>query len=92
MARRQTISFKLLFPRLLSLVFPYFEVNLQGVRQKYITTRAELSIFTLRRLGIDTENIPRAAQEKRSKTRHGREEAGPSIAASPPSPLQSNWQ
>ena len=65
---------------------------MQGARQEYVIGRAELSIFTLRHLGIGTENIRRAAQERRSKARHGREEPVPSGVAPPPPPPQSNWQ
>ncbi|XP_071932873.1 uncharacterized protein [Coffea arabica] len=91
-ARRKTTSFKLSFPRLLTLIFPHFEVRLEGMRRENVPPRAEMTLTTLRRLGIGTGDIPRPVQEQRQKARYGREEAGPSTAAPPPPPSQTNWQ
>ncbi|XP_071933379.1 uncharacterized protein [Coffea arabica] len=91
-ARRKTTSFKLSFPRLLTLIFPRFEVWLEDMKRENIPPRAELSLTTFYRLGIGTRDIPRPIQERRQKARHGRDEDGPSTAAPPPPPPQTNWQ
>ncbi|XP_071927454.1 uncharacterized protein [Coffea arabica] len=64
-ARRKTTSFKLSFPRLLILIFLRFEVRLEDMRRENVPPRAELSLTTLRRLGIGTGDIPRPIQERR---------------------------
>ena len=53
--RLRITSFKLAFPRLLSLVF---DINLHSVTRKFVKPRIELSVSSLHLLGIGTENIP----------------------------------
>ena len=71
-ARRQTTSFKLAFPCLLSLVFEHQGVNMQGVTtREFVKPKIELSISSLRCMCIVTENIPQPTRERRQKARHG---------------------
>ena len=84
--RRCTTFFKLTFPRLPSLVFERVEVNLAGVVHEFVHPSTELSLISLRSMDIDVAAIPQPIRKRRSKTRHGRDEAGSSTVAPPPSP------
>ena len=92
--RRQTTSFKLAFPRLLTLVFERMGVNLAGAERQVVRPRTELSFTLLRNMGIDVAAfLP--LMERHSKARHGGDDAGPSTSAPPPPPpvhhRQPNW-
>lgn len=61
---------------------------MQGVTRQYVRPKSELSTFSLKALGIGTEDIPQPIRVRRSKGRQ--DEANPSTAP-PPLPSQSNW-
>ena len=55
---RSATSYRLGFPRLLSLIFERKGVNLEGIPQAPVRPMDELNIVTLTDMGIPTDNLP----------------------------------
>ena len=68
--RRRTTSFKLAFPRLLSLAFEHQDVNLQCTTHEFVTPTNELLVSSFRRMSIGKENIPQPTRERKQKAHH----------------------